>query len=348
MKKYFYLMALVAIAGMVFVSCGDDDDNGGGNGTANVTLPIPPTKDLARDFSFVKGIEMDKLTIEDLQKSPMVKKGVTISIDEDGIIGGPKDPKNFIITDIKVTEDRKVLIQYIECPDELIPSQAPTRGGGIDINSLKKIYKFHDFTKNGDEYAITGFGKMVVKTSSNNTATIDLIPDGINIFNVVVDVIFPFFNNEMTDYLCRTWTISAYRILVTKNGLQVGNALQSSDGKCDLQALIDYANNEHGAGIGPVKGNKRIVNGITFTSYKTFLINYQNTEDKDVGYWAWSATDTNQKTGTIGYAWYDKEEMGNDILAGTATVAFRGNECDLRLQAKVDLKYKVEVQFKLK
>jgi len=52
MKKYFFMMALLAIAPLALISCGDDEeDAGSGTSSQTVNLPIPPQKDDAVKFT---------------------------------------------------------------------------------------------------------------------------------------------------------------------------------------------------------------------------------------------------------------------------------------------------------
>jgi len=51
MKKYFFLMALLAIAPLSLISCGDDDEADSGGSTPAVTLPVPTNKNDAAKFT---------------------------------------------------------------------------------------------------------------------------------------------------------------------------------------------------------------------------------------------------------------------------------------------------------
>lgn len=316
MKKYLCLMALTVIAGFGCTSCDKDDDN-----TSNhVSLKEPSTKNLAARYTIeqnLAGEQAATATFDDVQA---------------------------VMSEIEVTEDAGILIKYTEEGNEA--SAAATRSTTGD--KPKEFWSWYDFTQNGSKLQITGFGEITIETN-NGQAVITLIPDGISPLQVVASISTPKLDDELSNYLCRTWSISSYQILITKDGMQVGKALEkSTDGTCDLKTLIDYANNEHGAGIKDDLGEKKIIEGITFTGNDSFIINYKGTTKKDVGRWKWSEFNAKQKLGTIVYSWCD-ESMGNNLLGGVATAAFNDDECELRLEGKETSKsYTCQVRFKLK
>ncbi|MCR5360703.1 MAG: hypothetical protein K6E73_01670 [Bacteroidales bacterium] len=316
MKKYLCLMALAAIVGFGCTSCNKDDDD-----TSNrVSLKEPSTKTLAARYTIeqnLAGEQAATATFDDVQA---------------------------VMSEIEVTEDAGILIKYTETSNDA--NAAATRS--VEDKMPKEFWSWYDFTQNGSKLQIEGFGEIIIETN-NGQAVITLIPDGISPLDVIASISTPNHDDELSNYLCRTWTIYSYQILITKNEMQVGKALEKSvDGTCDLKTLIDYANNEHGAGIKDDLGEKKIIKGITFTGNDSFIINYKGTDKKDVGYWEWTEFNVKQKSGTIAYSWCD-ESMGNNLLGGTATASFSDDECELRLDGKETSKnYTCQVRFKLK
>lgn len=307
MKKFFYLMACVAIAGFGFTSCSNDDDNAVGE------VRAPKTEEFA--------------AIYEIPETP-----VTLTT-----LDGKKTMKN--LKEIEVTEDEHIIFTLKELP----ALEAPTRA---DDEESWRMYKF---TKDGDSYKVVGFGTIII-VKDGEGYLIELRPNEGETANVHGKYKRST-RDALTKKLCLTWTIESYRVQVAKNGdPKVGTGWKSiSGGGCDFQELIDYANKEHNAGIKADLGKKQIVEGITFTGEGTFLINYKNTDEQDVGNWKWANTDNTG--GTVKYLWRNPNKMGNDFLGdlgGTAIIKFDGKYCRLTLIGQVDRKSEVSIDFKLK
>ena len=317
MKKYLCLMALAAIAGFGCTSCDKDD-----NDTSNrISLKEPSTKDLAARYTIeqnLAGEQAATATFDDVQA---------------------------VMSEIEVTEDAGILIKYTEDTSDSNTAAARSTADA----KPKEFWSWYDFTQIGSKLQIDDFGEIIIETN-NGQAVITLTPEGSTTpLKVIANISMPKYDDELSNYLCRTWTISSYQILINKNDMQVGKAFEkSTDGTCNLKALIDYANNEHGAGIKDDLGEKKIIEGITFTGNDSFIINYKGTNKKDIGYWKWTEFNAKQKSGAIAYSWCD-ESMGNNLLGGTATASFSDDECELRLDGKETSKsYTCQVRFKLK
>lgn len=317
MKKYLCLMALAAIAGFGCTSCDKDDDN-----TSNhISLKEPSTKNLAARYS--------------IEQNLAGEQAATATFDN----------VQAVMSEIEVTEDAGILIKYTEDTSDTNASASRSTADA----KPKEFWSWYDFTQNGSKLLVNGFGEITIETG-NAQAVITLTPEGSTTpLKVIASISTPKYDNELSNYLCRTWTIYSYQILINKNDMQVGKKLEkSTDGTCNLKALIDYANNEHGAGIKDDLGEKKIIEGITFTGNDSFIINYKGTDKKDIGYWEWTKFNVKQKSGTIAYSWCD-ESMGNNLLGGTATASFSDDECELRLDGKETSKnYTCQVRFKLK
>ena len=310
-------MALAAIAGFGCTSCDKDD-----NDTSNrISLKEPSTKDLAARYTFeqnLAGEQAATATFDDVQA---------------------------VMSEIEVTEDAGILIKYTEDTSDSNTAAARSTADA----KPKEFWSWYDFTQIGSKLQIDDFGEIIIETN-NGQAVITLTPEGSTTpLKVIANISTPKYDNELSNYLCRTWTIYSYQILINKNDMQVGKAFEkSTDGTCNLKALIDYANNEHGAGIKDDLGEKKIIEGITFTGNDSFIINYKGTNKKDIGYWKWTEFNAKQKSGAIAYSWCD-ESMGNNLLGGTATASFSDDECELRLDGKETSKnYTCQVRFKLK
>ncbi|MBE6332919.1 MAG: hypothetical protein E7070_11615 [Bacteroidales bacterium] len=302
MKKYFYLMALVAMAGFVYTSCSEDDDD-----STKVTITAGATADDAALYE-----------IED------PSQGYVKEID------GVK----YALSKIEFTEDYGAILQF----DELATKAAEAYSGSM--------WGWYKFTKDGDDkFKVLGFGDIIVETAKDQggyhkRSHITLIPTDVDMIDVYASLVDQNISGELADYLCHTWTISKARILVNDYSYTSDNTrhlrqyasswISETEGTVHLMDLIDYANNEHNAGLNTDLGERNIVESLVFTGTGTFMINYANTKLCDIGCWSWASQDTSEKSGAFSYIWYN-EEMGNDLLGGAATIKFSGNEADLRL-----------------
>lgn len=301
MKKYFYLMALVAMAGFVYTSCSEDDDDS----SVNVSLPTPATKELAAKYAIEDPSQSYQTVIDDV---------------------------NVALTEFEVTEDNGIILKYEEV-------------GTKAAESVNSFWRWHKFTKDGDDkFMVIGFGDIIVSTSIDKRSRITLIPDGVSQMEVMASFIEPTITGKLADYLCRTWKIKKSLVYVldyseTKDGInrtarKLGKwTTAEADGSVNLMTLIDYANNEHNAGINTDLGERTIVESLVFSGVGTFMINYKGTNLRDVGEWSWVKQDTDEKSGYLRYTWFN-EDMGNDLLGGVATVKFNGDEADLELSGK--------------
>ncbi|MCR5360701.1 MAG: hypothetical protein K6E73_01660 [Bacteroidales bacterium] len=316
MKKLSYLMALAAVAGLFVTACSEEDETGTG---VKVLLTDPATKDLAAKYS------LDKSQLSGLGGVQIVENGVSA-----------------VLSEIEVTEDNGIIFTYEEQPDGA--NAAATRAGG----ELKKFWKWHTFSADGDEFTVAGFGKIIIKTSDDDIIPISLIPEGYGtIEDVLSNVYKPKFVDELSNYLCRTWTITAYRVIANVDATAVGTSWKTIDGYCNLKTIMEDINAKHGANLNVKLGDKEVVESITFSGNETFQIKYKDAENMDEGSWCWTSQNATDKSGAIAYAWYD-EKMGNDLLGGVATVSFRDDECRLKLSAKAGKSCETQIEFKLK
>lgn len=316
MKKLSFLMALAAVAGLFMTACSEDDETGNG---VTVQLKDPATKDLAAKYS------LDKSQLTGLEGVQIVEDGVSA-----------------VLSEIEVTEDNGIIFTYEEQTEN--SDAAMTRAGG----GLKKFWKWHTFTANGDEFAVAGFGTIILKTTDDDIIPISLIPEGFGTIEDVMSSVYkPKFADELSNYLCRTWTISAYRVIANVDATAVGTSWKTIDSYCNLKTIMEDINAKHNANLDVKLGDKEVVESITFSGNETFQIKYKDSEDMDEGAWDWTSQDATKKSGAIAYAWYD-ESMGNDLLGGVATVSFKGEECRLKLSAKAGKSCETQIEFKLK
>ena len=112
MKKYFYLMALVAMAGFVYTSCSEDDDDS----SVNVSLPTPATKELAAKYAIEDPSQSYQTVIDDV---------------------------NVALTEFEVTEDNGIILKY----DEVGPKAAQIHERRRRQIHGNRIWRHHRFDK---------------------------------------------------------------------------------------------------------------------------------------------------------------------------------------------------------
>ena len=292
MKKFFRLMAWLAIAPLALASCESDDGDGCASSSSDITLQTPPYKEQAAKFSIPSGVGC--------------------------ILNG----KTVTLTEVEFTESGNYLITYV---DEMY---APATRAAAESLEEYLTGKF-SIDSNGT-YVLNGFAHIAV-TVSGTKYSITISPvDGSGSVDVDVVKLDDVATSELTGYLCRTWTIENTRLRGTV-GSGV-NVARDFPGTCDINALIDYANDK-GANIKDKVEANTVVDGITFTSAGTYLINYANGK-KDVGTWKWTSQSTGM--GMISYSW-NSDDMGTSLDSGRGTVEFTGgNKCKLTLPAAVE------------
>lgn len=228
---------------------------------------------------------------------------------------------------LELTESGKYLLSYRK-PGA---TARETRAGSLTD------YMMGRFTKQGDQYILTGFGHITFSVSGQKYM-VTLVPTGgteIVVEAVKLSAVAP---STLTDYLCRTWTIVNTRVWGTIDGIKVA---KDFSGKCNMEELIEYGRSK-GLKIAdePTKGS--IIDGITFTSSKTFVINYAN-GNLDVGSWRWVQQLTG--SGEVSYDW-DGNHMGFEAIKHNGVVTFEGRQCKLALPIG-DSSTTIEVVFTL-
>jgi hypothetical protein len=233
------------------------------------------------------------------------------------------------VKEIELTASGKYIASFE--PEEFSP--AKTRAGEM-LN-----YIIGQFTKNADgSYELNGFGNITIH-SKGASVSITLTPTGGKAVTLDVTVADKVKSSDITNYLCRTWTIENTRLHGTINGLKVA---KDFPGKCNLFEVIEYAR-EKGAKIIDQVSDNCVIEDVIFTWSKSYIINYSDGQI-DVGSWQWTSTDTDK--GSFNYSW-NSPYMGNSFETGTGMVEFAGNKCKLTLPTKIT-ESNLEVVYTLK
>jgi hypothetical protein len=287
MKKMFYLMALLAITPLSFTSCSSDDDD---------------------DNNEQKPKEITLNT--PAHKDDAVKFALPT----------PKEAtvknKKVLLYSLELTESGQYLLAF----DEHAAARQTRATAPLS-------YLMGTYSKLADgSFQLNDFARLVV-THEGSTYVITLIPTGGEGIDYEVVKTNNIGGSEMTNYLCRTWTVTNTRLRGTING---ANVAKDFKGTLNVNDIMAYAKSK-GANISEELAANTIVDGVTFTSSSTYAINYKNGK-YDVGTWNWVKQETG--TGEISYKWNDKS-MGNSLENGQAYITLEGNNCKLTLPAKV-------------
>lgn len=218
---------------------------------------------------------------------------------------------------IEITESGKYLLSYEDV------EKSRTRAGNPLLDYFMGLVK-----KNSDgSYELVGFASIYISINGQSYH-VTLIPTGSEQIDVDVRKLDNIASDDLTGYLCRTWTVENTRVRGTIDGVKVA---KDFPGECNVNELVEYAQSK-GANITDQLKPNKIVQGITFTTSGTYLINYKNAS-YDVGTWWWTSKQTGG--GSVSYDW-EQEAMGSSLESGTASIDFvEGTKCKLTLQANI-------------
>lgn len=300
MKKTLFMMALAATALFTTVACGSDDDDNSTSNDNGVTLTNPQYKNDAIKFEI-----------------PNV---------ETTLPGG----QPIRLKKLELTESGRFLATYQRIEAD---GSRTTRGESL----LEYIYGL--FSKDANGYTLTNFGHVSFEHDGSNYM-LTLIPTGGQQISFEVKKLATIPASQMTDYLCRTWTITNTRIRGTINNVTIAKDFA---GKCNMTELIAYAKEKGMKITEEPSADKSIIDGVTFTSSGSYIINYSSNKT-DVGTWKWTQQSTG--SGSLSYDW-DGNHMGFDAIQHTAVVTFSSNNCQMALPIS-DKSSTLEVVYTLK
>ena len=221
--------------------------------------------------------------------------------------------ENIKVETIELTESGRYLVTYQK-------SKAASR----ETRAVPElVYQMGLFTKEGDgKYTLTDFARIIIEKDGNKYM-LTLIPAGEDGVEVEVTKLATIAASELTDYICRTWNITNTRIQGNADGV---NVAKDFPGSCNMNELVSYARSK-GVTIKEDPDPNTVVEGVTFSSSSSYIINYLNGK-KDVGTWRWTKQSTG--TGEIAYDW-DGNHMGFEAIKHTGVVTFDGSRCKLAL-----------------
>jgi hypothetical protein len=236
------------------------------------------------------------------------------------------DGKAVKLKQLELTESGRFMLTY-----ETTDAARETRG-----TSLTE-YLMGLFTKDGDGYKLANFGYIKFQAKNGNNYLLTIIPTGGTSFDIDVVKLDPLAPSALNDYLCRTWNITNTRIIGNINNV---NVAKDFTGRCNMADIIEYVENKGIVIKEKPDPDKTIIDGITFTYSKSYIINYTSGK-ADVGTWRW--TQQLVGSGALAYDW-DGNHMGFEPIKHTAVVTFEGNQCKMQLPVS-DANYSVELVY---
>ena len=190
-------------------------------------------------------------------------------------------------------------------------AKAATRANDSDNGIV-----FGRFTFDGTTYTLNGFGTMRVTAGANGSFQLSLTINGTSqTVNATKEETIP--SSSLTDFICRTWTITQFRLIYKQNGETVFDGSASSG-----QGIVDQFYKKLGRDwefVGdwdPIEDlcyeQPRF---ITFSHSGSYLVTYSNGET-----WANSWRWLDESKGTAQY-----DDSGDGDYEGTSIVFVRDN-----------------------
>jgi len=224
------------------------------------------------------------------------------------------DGKAIRLKQLELTEGGRYLLAY---------EQLEENGSRMTRADALTEYLMGFFEKDGDGYKLVKFGHIAFSIEGNHYM-LTLIPTGGKEIQTEVTKLATIPASELTNYLCRTWTITNTRIQGNTGDVKVA---KDFPGKCDMSELIAYAESKGITVKEKPDASKTIVDGVTFTASQSYIVNYTSGAT-DVGTWHWTQQSTG--TGNLAYDW-DGNHMGFEAIQHTGVVTFEGSQCKLAL-----------------
>ena len=277
MKKYLYFLSVLAAA-LAFTACSSDGED--------VGAPVAPTLSSS-------SIKNEPMTLKFKEGSPIKK--------------------------VVLSETQKAIITVATDKYEAAPIQqnAPRRapGSGEDeyiVGSFKISGSTYTiYNEAGDEYCTL---VVVSKDGSKASVKVSLKAES-TVYEGEADVAEKIASDEITNILCREWTIATTRLRHKGGVTGVKQFEKPTDNPASLNDILTYAKSV--ATINEHFDDDMTITSIDFTSDGTFCIFFKNNKHY-IGEWKWK----DSGKGIIKYGW-DNENMGNKFENGQATFDLR-------------------------
>lgn len=203
---------------------------------------------------------------------------------------------------------------YIITPSEYINSSMATANPKKAIFDKAKQASRSDwgviygkYVKTGDnEYILDGFGTIKIKTNGGSAVDLDITTS--NGKNIVLGANRSnmYASSDMTDKLCRTWSIDKVRVAIWEDGRKVYDKKMS---------MAEFTKEEEGEDY-----DGEIPDKVTFTKAGTYVVFYTN-NTLAVSTWCWE----NESKGIARYSW-DYDYLFDPDASGSINVKFSGNQ----------------------
>lgn len=297
MKNHFLTsiatIAIMAVSGLSFTSCSDDDD-----------------KSSFQPAAYESYAAKYQITDDDAQYS-------SVEFTESG---------NYILT----KNENADYYNMAMAPAISIKSpKVALKNGFVGVLQRKDItrsayspilYGTYTIDANGT-FILEGYGKVkVVKDSSGNAYSLEFIPTSGEAFTYKATVQNRDLNSDNTNRLCRTWNLTTIQYIIKVNGKQLLN-IKGSDMTELIKKLQEWAeknDDEYEPGdwedieyINP----KQVI----FTKTGTYLVTYE-TEDLAISTWRWA----DSKEDRLLYSWFNNFE--DEDMYGSVDISFSNNK----------------------
>ena len=302
MKKFFFYLALAAIALPCITACGDDDEDGAK--TNPVNLPLPAYAMNAIEYMLANPMQATTTTTGDSDNAPQLQG-------------------------INITESGKILLELLMADGSLryVQEDATINGNTYTMNGN---YVKGTVTATGAGARTRATENLLIDISVSFTK-LETFVFSSGGSTVVVTVITPITGEEAMDRLARTWKMSG-AIFDAKSKAKDVKAFEEFDSRGGLFYLEDVLKEALDQGINlsvdEQQPLRKVIKDVTVTKTNKFIINYTD-GSVDVAQWSWADASKTKITIRL-----KDDKMGNKFIcdATQITVAFSDTRCNMKLE----------------
>ena len=320
MKKFvnYFLLASLFVAGLTGLaacSSSDDDDEPGSSGT----LETPKYESVSAKY-IISDLESDIQSVELTESGNyvIVRRGYEL--------------------DVKGAQTAQV---------QTIPlffgRHATTRASVPQIIEGK-------YTKISDtEFDLIGYGHITVTGAADNAVALVITPNSGTAFTLHAARTEQKSNSDLTNKLCRTWTISSLRLQISVGNEEILNSehkiTELSKFKEDYISVVKKMYSKQGYSLSDEEAramaNEMFADDfddedtftpsrVIFTKAGSYMVQYTNGE-LALSTWSW----LDESKGIIRYSW-NYEDLEDEYMGGNVYVSFRGAQMAIREGMEVE------------
>lgn len=311
-KVGMVFLAVLLCGSMAACSEDDEDGDGGGTGIENVTLTAPEYEEHAALYEMNGNGEY---------------KSIELTASGD-----------YIVTLNGYYSAKKLLKPELQKANRWARNFSMLNNGVRSTRSSYNGIIYGKYTVNSEGvYVLEGFGTIELTGSSDNAVALVVTPEGGEPETMTAAVKNQAPNSDITNALCRTWEVKAFRMVIKFNGKKYFDETGYIN---NLQPFIDKLSEfaEEELTVESVFG-EALPKDVVFTKAGTYMVSYTN-DMLAVSTWAW----VNAAKGELRYSW-NYEDMEDEEMAGNATISFKNNQLYLKegyVEVDEDGKYEEE------